>query len=123
MISIIDDDEPARTSLCFLLECTGLASRGFESCESFLSAGQQDEGCLVLDIHMPGMSGLELLEELRRRGDNRPVIMITAHPTIGAVARARAAGAVAVLEKPFKPAELLPLIEAALPRTAKNPEA
>ena len=113
MISIVEDDEPARDSLAVLLESAGFPVRSFASCEALLAAGPSDEKCLVLDIHMPGMSGLELLEELRRAGDERPVIVVTAYSTPATVQRARAAGAFGFLEKPFKAAELLDLIRAA----------
>ena len=114
MISIIDDDEPVRDSLGLLLDAAGIEWGGFASCEAFLAAGGNHAKCLILDIHMPGMSGLELLDALRRLGDDRPVIVVTAHPTPAAIERARAAGALAILEKPFKASELLSLIRSGL---------
>lgn len=114
MISIIDDDEPVRDSLGLLLDSAGTEWRGFGSCEAFLAAGENHSECLILDIHMPGMSGLELLEALQRLGDDRPVIVVTAHPTPDVIKRARAAGALAILEKPFKASELLSLIRSGL---------
>lgn len=113
MISIVDDDEGVRDSLGALLKAAGHASRGFTSCEAFLAAGENDPECLILDIHLPGMSGLDLLEALRRRGDDRPVIVVTAQPAPAAITRARAAGALGVLAKPFNAPELLSLIRSA----------
>jgi len=82
--------------------------------EAFLEARQLgDKDCLVLDVHMPGMSGIELLEQLRQRGDEVPVI-ITGQPSATSDRRARAAGALAVSEKPFKPSEILGLVRRAL---------
>jgi CheY-like chemotaxis protein len=115
MIFIVDDDSAVRDSLRLLLECAGLEARDFPSPETFLDGWKSaDEDCLVLDVHMPGMCGLDLLEELRQRGDEVPVIVVTGRPSPADTARARAAGALAVLEKPFKPAEILGLVRQAL---------
>jgi len=69
---------------------------------------------LIADVHMPGMTGIELLEQLRQRGDTVLVIIMTGQPSAANTARARTAGALAVLEKPFKPAEILGLVRQAL---------
>jgi len=115
MIYIVDDDSAIRDSLRLLLECAGLEAREFASGRQFLEARRaDDEECLILDIHMPGMGGLELLESLRERGDRVPVILITGHPTGANHNRARSAGVLAILEKPFKPTEILGLIHRAL---------
>src|ERR1700681_3306949 len=115
MIFIVDDDSATRDSLRLLLECVGLEARDFPSAKTFLDARQfADEDCLVLDVHMPGMTGIELLEQLRERGDRIPIIIITGQPSVVDTARARAAGALAVLEKPFKPGEIVGLVRRAL---------
>jgi FixJ family two-component response regulator len=115
MIFIIDDDDATRDSLRLLLQCVGLEARDFPSPETFLDGWKSaDKDCLVLDVHMAGMSGLDLLEELRQRGDKVPVIVVTGRPSAANTARARAAGALAVLEKPFKPGEILGLVRQAL---------
>jgi FixJ family two-component response regulator len=114
MIFIIEDDDAIRDSLRLLLECVGLEAREFSSAETFLDGWKfADEDCLVLDVHMPGMSGLDLLDELRQRGDKVPVIVVTGLPSAANIARARAAGALAILEKPFKPGEILGLVRQA----------
>lgn len=115
MIFILDDDMATRDSLRLLLECEGLQAREFASGRAFLDtipAGE--EGCLLLDVQMPGMSGFEVLEALRRRGDDRPVIVITGHPTPAAKSRAEAAGVLAFVEKPYHADALLDLVHRAL---------
>ncbi len=115
MIFIVDDDNATRDSLRLLLDCVGLEAREFPSAEAFLDARQfADEDCLVLDVHMPGMTGIELLEHLRERGDKIPIIIITGQPSVADTVRARAAGALAVLEKPFKPGEVVGLVRRVL---------
>ena len=115
MISIVDDDSATRDSLRLLLDCAGLEARDFPSSNAFLEARQSaGDDCLVLDVHMPGMSGLDLLEELRRRGDQIPVIVVTGRPSAANAARAQAAGAFAILEKPFKADEIIGLVRNAL---------
>jgi FixJ family two-component response regulator len=111
MICIIDDDEGTRDSLQLLLECEGFAARGFASCREFLAEHRlaPDDG-LILDVHMPEMGGLELLEHLRRDGSRVPAIVMTGRPTAALHARAAAVGALAFLEKPYAAADLLPLV-------------
>jgi len=115
MIFIIDDDEAVRDSLRLLLECTGLEACDFPSPERFCSSWESAAAdCLVLDVHFAGMSGLDLLDQLRQCGNEVPVIVVTGRPSAANTARAQAAGALAVLEKPFKPAEILGLVRQAL---------
>ena len=113
MILIIDDDTPVRDALRGLLEAVGYAVEDFPSAEAFLSsAARTERDCLILaDIHMGGISGVELLEKLRGGGNPIAVILMTALPNAAMVARAQAAGVLAVLIKPFKAAELLKLVE------------
>jgi two-component system response regulator FixJ len=121
MIFILDDDEAARDSLRLLLECEGLAAREFASGREFLDQVRPEAGdCLLLDLHMPEMSGLDVLETLRRRGDDVPMIVITGQPSAAAERRAAAAGALAFIEKPYHVEELLSLIYAAL--EGRSPE-
>jgi two-component system, LuxR family, response regulator FixJ len=114
MIFIVDDDAATRESLRLLLETEGLEARDFAAGRPFLDGTRPVGGdCLILDVNMPGMNGLEVLEELRRRGDALPVIIVTAHADAVTRHRAMAAGAVALLEKPHGADELLALVCAA----------
>jgi len=98
MISTLDGDDAVRDSLRLLLECAGLEAREFASCQELLDAVRGSDGdCLILDLHMPEMSGIELLEEMRRRGEILPVILITGRLDATLGERAHAAGALAVV--------------------------
>ncbi|MBV9770933.1 MAG: response regulator [Bryobacterales bacterium] len=115
LISVVDDDESVRESLPDLLKEFGFDPRAFSSAAEFLSSDYVNRTeCLILDIAMPNMSGLDLQQELRRRGQKTPIIFITAQ-TDGAVrARAIEQGAVSVLLKPFNERDLLAAVKAAL---------
>lgn len=114
MIFIIDDDEAVRDSLRLLLECDGFEATGFTSAVAFLeTARPSGADCLIVDLHMPGMDGIALLEELRRRGVNLPALVITGRPSEAVRRRARAAGALALLEKPYNSTRLLALVHRA----------
>ena len=114
MIFILDDDSGVRDSLRLLLECEGLETREFASCREFLDADGAESDCLILDVHLPGMSGIELLETMRRRGDMLPVIVISGRIDAMTRNRARAAGALAVVEKPYQVEEVLDLVRRAM---------
>jgi two-component system response regulator FixJ len=115
MIFVIDDDGGARDSLRLLLECDGFEAREFASCEAFLDAGGAADGdCLILDVHMPGMSGIELLETMRRDGNAPPVIVISGRMDAAIRKRALAAGALAVVEKPYQGKKVLDLVRLAM---------
>jgi FixJ family two-component response regulator len=114
-ISIIDDDDALRSSLENLIRSVGLRVQGFSSAESFLSSNQApDTHCLILDVRMPGMSGLELQRQMAVANSHIPIIFITAHEDDGQRSQALEAGAVAFLHKPFYEEELLNAIDAAL---------
>jgi FixJ family two-component response regulator len=114
-VYIVDDDASVRDSLSLLLSLRGHATATFASAEDFLSAWQPDwRGCLVLDIRMSGMSGLELQAQLVARGVSLPVIVITAHGSVAAARQAFLAQAVDFLEKPFDGELLLRAVELAL---------
>ncbi|MCK0508493.1 response regulator transcription factor [Aromatoleum anaerobium] len=114
-IYIVDDDEALRDSLVWLLESSGYRAIAFESAEQFLAAYQPAmTGCLVLDVRMPGMSGFELFEELRRQRSTLPVIFITGHGDVPMAVSAVKKGAVDFIEKPFGDRDMLGLIERCL---------
>lgn len=116
-IFIVDDDASVRDSLSLLLSLRGHATASFASGEDFLSALKPDwQGCLLLDIRMPGMSGLELQRHLQTRGLQLPVIVITAHGDVAAARQAFLAEAADFIEKPFDPKQLIDAIEKTLHR-------
>ena len=114
-VHIVDDDLAVRQSLTFLIRSMCLPVEAFESAQDFLERGDPTRaGCLVLDIRMPGMSGLELQDELARRGFSLPVIFITGHGDISMAVRAMKNGAVDFIEKPFNDQLLLERINQAI---------
>lgn len=100
-VFVVDDDDAVRDSLKTLLELQSFAVSTFETCHDFLNSDFADAACLVLDIHLPGMSGLDLMEALKRDRRSLPTILITARCDNVIRDRARALGAVALLEKPI----------------------
>jgi two-component system response regulator FixJ len=112
LIYIVDDDEPVRDSMKTLLEACAYQVRDFPSCSGFLqSYDGRERGCLVLDLHMPGMSGLEFMELHGEDIRGMPVIMVTGRGDDATLNRARAAGVAAVLEKPFEDDDLIHAVE------------
>lgn len=110
-VYIVDDDEPMRDSLQWLLESQGFAVTAFASAEDFLVACSDGmAGCIVLDVRMPGMSGLELYEKLNARRCTLPVIFITGHGDVPMAVSALKKGAVDFIEKPFGDQDMLRLI-------------
>jgi FixJ family two-component response regulator len=117
LISIVDDDHFLRNSLDNLLRSVGMRAHGFSSAEEFLNSNEShDTDCLILDVRMPGMSGLDLQRQLKTANLRIPIVFITAHADDDARARALAAGAVAFLYKPCRKETLLEAIDAALNR-------
>jgi FixJ family two-component response regulator len=115
LVSVIDDDESVRESLPHLLKGFGFAVRAFSSAEEFLASDQISQNkCLILDINMPGMSGPDLLEELKRLGWEIPVVFITAQRDEKVRSDVLQQGAVACLFKPFSGKALRAAIEVAL---------
>lgn len=115
MVGVVDDDESVRESLPDLLESFGFQTQAFESAEDFLQFGDDDPGCLILDIAMPGMSGPELQQELARQERDIPIVFISAHAA-DLIPALLEKGAVACLAKPFSEEELVDAVRAALAR-------
>lgn len=114
-ISIVDDDESIRIALAGLLRSLGYEARSFASAEEFLNCGEvRNFDCLITDIQMPGMSGIELQQHLSASNLPLPVIMITAHPELALEEQALASGAVDLLRKPFEAAALVDCLQRVL---------
>lgn len=124
VIHIIDDDEAIRDSLDYLLGAASMTVRTYASADEFLTQlDELDPGCIVTDVRMPGMSGLELVRVLTERGMAHPVIVITGHGDISMAVEAMRAGAIDFLEKPFEHEALVASIRFALsnaPRTDQS---
>jgi FixJ family two-component response regulator len=117
VVFVVDDDLAMREALQDLLASVGMDVRVFASTQEFMQAQRPDApGCLVLDVRLPGASGLSFQEELPRAGVDLPVIFITGHGDIPMTVRAMKAGAVEFLSKPFRDQELLDAIDAAIER-------
>lgn len=116
-VFVVDDDRAVRDSLRWLIQSVGLSVETFSTAAEFLAAYDPAKiGCLVLDVRMRGMSGLDLQEELERRGISLPVIIITGHADVPMAVRAMKAGAIDFLQKPFGDQALLDRIQKALER-------
>jgi two-component system response regulator FixJ len=114
-IHIVDDDEPIRRALARLVGSLGMEARTFHSPKEFLDQEDLSEvRCMLLDVQLPGMSGLDLYDYMIAAGRDVPVIFITAHPNETSRSRARKLNAVAYLEKPFEEQSLLSAIKIAL---------
>ncbi|HWQ87291.1 response regulator FixJ [Brevundimonas sp.] len=116
LLHVIDDDAGLRDALAFLLEVNGVNARFYESGDAFLAALPVEEGCLLTDVRMPGLTGLELVRELKSRGIDLPVIVMTGHGDIPLAVEAMKAGVVDFIEKPFGDDVLLGAIQAAFER-------
>ncbi|MBL8483464.1 MAG: response regulator transcription factor, partial [Rhodocyclaceae bacterium] len=120
IIYVVDDDEAMRDSAAWLLESRGFSVRTLESAEAFLEIyGPALSGCLILDVRMPGMSGLELFEKLRHTAGRTPllpVIFVTGHGDVPMAVGALKQGAADFIEKPFNDQELVRLVEQCLAR-------
>ena len=119
-IYVVDDDQAVRKSLRFLLQSVGLPTKALASAQEFLAGYDPVEpGCLVLDVRMPGMSGLELQQELNRRGATIPVIFITGHGDVPMAVEAMQHGAFDFLQKPFRDQDLIDRLQKALAKDAR----
>jgi RNA polymerase sigma factor (sigma-70 family) len=123
-VFIVDDDEAVRDSLGWLMQSVGLPTETFSSAQDFLEADLRGRaGCLLLDIRMPGMSGLELQERLEDMGVHVPVIIITGHGDVPMAVRALKAGAMDFIEKPFNDQVILDCVQAAIEQDNAQREA
>lgn len=117
IVHVIDDDEAARDSLSFLIDCAGLRVRSYSNAIEFLEAvPTMEHGCIVTDVRMPEMSGVELIGRLKALGVTDPVIVITGHADVPMAIQAMKAGVADFLEKPFSDEAILDAIRAGLAR-------
>jgi two-component system, LuxR family, response regulator FixJ len=122
-VFVVDDDEQTRKSICSLIKSMGVKAESFASAEEFLDYYTQDRtGCLVTDLRMSGMSGIELQNQLQKRHIFLPVVMITAYARTHTTVRAVQAGALAVIDKPYADDDLWDAIREALANDAANRE-
>ncbi len=119
-VHIVDDDLAVRQALAFLLATDGLTVRVHDSATAFLAAEPERVGCVVTDVRMPGIDGVELLHRLRKRGSLPPVIVMTGHADVALAVAAMKAGAVDFIEKPFDDEVLLASIRSALARSDRT---
>lgn len=116
-VFVIDDDPSVRKSIGRLVKSEGFEAKSYPSAQAFLEAPAPNEaGCIILDVRMPGLSGLDLQDELAARGIGTPIIFITGHGDVPSTVRAMKAGAVDFLEKPFEDETLLDLIRRSIAR-------
>ena len=116
IVHVVDDDDAARHSLEFLLKTAKITVHSYESAEAFLEKLATPAGCVVTDIRMPGISGLELIAQMKERGVNMPVIVMTGHGDVPLAVEAMKLGATDFLEKPFDDETMLAAVSAALNR-------
>nr|WP_209984232.1 response regulator [Azospirillum picis] len=120
-VFIVDDDEAIRDSLQVLLDCAGFRAECFSTPLAFLDSGAPSRpGCLLVDVRMPQMSGLDVQERLARGGHAMPVVVMTGHGDVPLAVRAMKAGAVDFVEKPFEEETLLAAVRSALARAADS---
>jgi two-component system response regulator FixJ len=124
IVHVIDDDEAMRESLSFLLDTAGLTARTYGSAVEFLTRAEAlSGGCIVTDVRMPEMTGLELVKRLKALGASQPVIVITGHGDVPLAVEAMKAGVVDFLEKPFDDEVFLRAVRAALDADARTSHA
>ena len=124
VVHVIDDDETARESLEFLLDCAGLRVQAYESAVAFLEVvPAMEHGCIVTDVRMPEMGGVELIGRLKALGVPDPVIVITGHADVPLAIQAMKAGVADFIEKPFSDDAILGAVRAALARDSDRNQA
>jgi len=121
LVFIVDDDDAVRNSIRLLMKSLGLATKPLSTAQEFLSTyDPQQPGCLILDVRMPGMSGLELQQQLNMRGAIIPVIFITGHGDVPMAVEAMQQGAFDFLQKPFRDQDLIERVQRALAKDQSN---
>jgi two-component system, LuxR family, response regulator FixJ len=123
IVHIVDDDEAVRQSLAFMLSSAGLAVRLYESAKAFLDGLDATQcGCLITDVRMPEITGIELLHRLKERAPGLPAIVITGHGDVPLAVEAMKAGAIDFIEKPFDEEAILNAVKTALAKTGEEPD-
>lgn len=120
IVHVIDDDAAVRDSIAFLLDTAGLQARTYETAVAFLAQGERLPGCVVTDVRMPEMSGIDLTRRLRDSGSREPVIIITGHADVPLAIEAMHAGVADFIEKPFDDGLLLDAIQRAVERAEET---
>jgi FixJ family two-component response regulator len=120
-VFVVDDDDAVRDSVMLLLKSVGLATEGYADGQAFLDAvDAKRAGCIILDVRMPGMSGMDLQKKLNESGSTLPIIFITGHGDVPMAVEAMRAGAEEFLQKPFRDQDLLDRVHTALQRDQDN---
>lgn len=120
-VYLVDDDEDVRRAVAFLLGAAGFAVRVFDSADALLAGFKaEDAGCIVSDVRMPGMSGMDLLLALKQRRIQVPVIIMTGHADVALAVQAMKSGAMDFVEKPFDDENFISLVKAAFAHTARG---
>lgn len=123
-VHIVDDDEAFRESVCWLLDSAGLNCKQYSSAAEFLSAVDSDAvGCVVTDLRMPGMSGLELQKIIIEKSLALPIILMTAHGDVDTAVSAMKRGAIEFIQKPFKEQAFIDMVNAAIVQSIQDAEA
>ena len=122
IVHVIDDDEGMRASLAFLLETAGMQARLYGSGEEYLAAPEPEAGCVITDVRMPGMNGLDLMAALNARGATLPVIVITGHGDVPLAVEAMKCGARDFIEKPFNDNTLIAAVRSAAKLDDEGPD-
>jgi len=123
IVHLVDDDDGVRESMQFLLESEGFAVRAYAGAQALLDAVLPPAGCVVIDLHMPGIDGLQLQSILNARGCALPVVVMTGFAEVSTAVRAMKAGAVDFLEKPCKPAQIVAVVRRSLEQNRQALEA
>jgi len=115
IVYVVDDDDAMRQGLQFLLKTAGFNVRGYSTAEEFLAVAEPTmRGCMLLDVRMPGMSGVELQDVLKKRGVTMPVILLTGHGNVPMAVKAMRSGAFDFIEKPFEGTQLIERVRSAI---------